>query len=625
MTIVGTTTYVVETIYTVKNNASGELGDIDKHARAAAHSTETLSSVLKGIGLAVIGSTGINVAKHAFIDFNARVQDSQSQIAGMLALASKTSFTDNIARADKLYANLQKRAASLPGTTQEYVEMAGSLTQPLINAGLGMKNLEDMTVNTVVAAKALRVEAGAAARDVDQALRGQYHSVDQFTGKLLGSMGYAGEAGRAKFNALDSAKRASELQKAIMQPQIAEMAAAQGQSFTGVLSTLEDNFEQTLGKTGRPLFKAITDEIVRWNEWLDKNSVKIDHIVEKVGHGLVEGFEMAKSAVAWIVDHADTLIAIGEVWAGTKLAGKLGAGLSGSLGGLMGGIGNAAGASWTSASAGGILQVGTAAYLATTAFMQLTGASDALLMAIDPHRAELEKLTRSMHEWDDALEQSKRDLQGKGQTGAQASNTYAGMMAAAQMVSQELNQLQDADRLIKAGKAGGGDSSAIIRGSDKLRGLYDAREASKLMSDDYRAARIAKLMDERNATREYAGLASNQTNASVEAVMKTLSDSQRASIDEKKAVQQVMEEMNRSFRTTGFGLSMERVRAILLGEQNAAGKDPFSQARPNVTNIKIDKVEVAAKDPDRWIQDLDAAAKRRLNGPRGSRAPVSGR
>jgi hypothetical protein len=60
----------------------------------------------------------------------------------------------------------------------------------------------------VVAAKALGVEWEAAARDIDQALRGQFHSTDQFTGKLLGSAGFKGEAGRKRFNAM-SAESAS--------------------------------------------------------------------------------------------------------------------------------------------------------------------------------------------------------------------------------------------------------------------------------------------------------------------------------------------------------------------------------------------------------------------------------
>jgi hypothetical protein len=64
--------------------------------------------------------------------------------------------------------------------------MAGMLTQPITDAGLGMKDLEDLTVNSVVAAKALGYQWDLAARDIDQALRGQFHATDPFAGKMLG-------------------------------------------------------------------------------------------------------------------------------------------------------------------------------------------------------------------------------------------------------------------------------------------------------------------------------------------------------------------------------------------------------------------------------------------------------
>lgn len=606
MTIVGTTTYLVETVYTVSDKASHGLSDIDKHARAAAHSTETLSGVLKGLGAAVLAGSGIHAAKSAFIDFNRTVQDSKISLSAMLEGNYDSTWGQAQKGASNLYSEFQRFSQLTPVTTQEMLEFGQGIAVSTAQAGGSVKDIIKITEQGVVAAKALGAGGAYASLEISEMLQGNVSNRMRFVKQLLG-MAHTNEE---EFKKLGAKGRLSLVEKVIDSDAMKNATDAMQSSFSGVISTFEDKLQIGLGRAGKALFEKVTAELARWNEWLDRNGVKIDHIVDQVGSGLVKGFEMAKSAVAWIVEHADTLLAIGEVWAGTKLAGKLGSGISGSLSA----VGQASGAKIGVGSIGGLMEVGTAAYLATSALMRLTGANDAMLMAIDPHRAKLEQLTKSMQEWDDALEQSKRDLQGKGQTGSTATNTYAGMMAAATMVDREINELNDArQKYLKH------EMSAGFRGAtqESIIGSYDK-------STGYQA-KLTKLTKERDSTREYAGLASSQTTASVDAVMKTLSDAQKASIDEKKAVQQVMEEMNRSFRATGFGLSMDRVRAILLGETNAAEKDPFAQGRPNVTNIKIDRVEVAAKDPDRWIQDLDAAAKRRLNGPRGPRAPLRGR
>jgi hypothetical protein len=566
MTIVGTTTYLVETVYSVSDKASHGLGDIDKHARAAAHSTETLSGVLKGLGAAVLAGSGIHAAKSAFIDFNRTVQDSKISLSAMLEGNYDSTWSQAQKGASNLYSEFQRFSQLTPVTTQEMLEFGQGIAVSTAQAGGSVKDIIKITEQGVVAAKALGAGGAYASLEISEMLQGNVSNRMRFVKQLLG-MAHTNEE---EFKKLGAKGRLSLVEKVIDSDAMKNATDAMQSSFSGVISTFEDKLQIGLGRAGKALFEKVTAELARWNEWLDRNGVKIDHIVDQVGSGLVKGFEMAKSAVAWIVEHADTLLAIGEVWAGTKLAGKLGSGISGSLSA----VGQASGAKIGVGSIGGLMEVGTAAYLATSALMRLTGANDAMLMAIDPHRAKLEQLTKSMQEWDDALEQSKRDLQGKGQTGGNATNTYAGMMAAATMVDREINQLQDADRLLRSKS-----SSGVIRGSDKLIDTFGSDDAHKLMDDSYRAKRLDKLIRERDSTREYANLSSSQTTSSVDAVMKTLSDAQKASIDEKKAVQQVMEEMNRSFRMTGFGLSMDRVRAILLGEANAAEKDPLTQTR----------------------------------------------
>jgi hypothetical protein len=233
----------------------------------------------------------------------------------MLAFAKKTDLADQLGVADQLMANLQKRAASLPGTTQEYVNMLGQLAQPITDAGLSLQDLEDISVNATVGAKAWKLDWEASARDVAQALRGTFHSNDQFTGLLLGSIGYKGEEGRANFNALSAQKRGAEIKRALTQKQLSELAAAQGQTARGKLSTLQDTASQVIGKVTAPLFAKLVGYLEQVNLWLDKNSDKVKGFADTVGGVLTKALGYVIEAVQFLSEHPDLAIGLGAVLA----------------------------------------------------------------------------------------------------------------------------------------------------------------------------------------------------------------------------------------------------------------------------------------------------------------------
>lgn len=623
--LVESTTYRVETLYDITDRASDKLKKVEKEAAAAAVSSQRLGSALAAIGGVFVGSRVFGAGKSALIDFNATVQDTKNTIGGMMALATKSDLNDNLARADRLYSNLQRRAATLPGTTAEYVAMAGMITQPIMDAGLRMKDLENLTVATVVGAKSLRVEAGAAARDIDQALRGQYHSVDVFTGKLLGAMGYSGEAGRKKFNALDAQKRASELMKAVDTKQIRQLAEAQGGTFTGVMSTLQDNFEQLAGKVGKPLFEAVTKEIKSWVDWLGKNQAKIDAFAKTVGEGLVSGFRSIKSAAMWVVDHAETLLTIGKVWAGVKVAGMLGGGIGGSIQGLMkfgSGAGGKLDAGGAFGNLGLLAGIGTASYMLTSELMNTTGAAKRWQEIIDPQRAAIERATQATKAWEDAINQSKDRL--AKENGAYGTGTFATMRGAESLYRQQLNVLGDVrrqygvgDNLTMYGKFGGtqgakdllasvGLDPSLMGDLDKFKNM-EALLSGKISDIHGRSDAAAAMTDQR-----------------IREVMAAMPKDLQASIEVKEATQRVMQAMVARMASGQGVLSFVEVWDLL--KQGAGTMDNFKgQAKPNVTNIKIDRVEVAAKDPDRWIHELDAKARSMAKAPRGARSSIQGR
>jgi hypothetical protein len=276
------------------------------------------ASAVGGLGAAwgVLGAyVGGRAAYGALIKFNATAEDARNQIAGMIALSKNTKFADELGTADGLMASLQKRAASLPGTTSEYIKMLGNIAQPVTKAGLGLKDLEDLTVGAVVAAKALGEDAAAAARDVGQALRGQAGADDPFIGKLLDTSGYTGQEGRARFNAKSAKERAKIVKELLTKPQLVEMAKAQGDTFNGVMSTLKDSLEQFFGKVGKPLFAGLAAAIRDVNKWLAANEETIKGVASAIGGVLVGAFAALGDAISFLGEHQDVveavLIAIG--------------------------------------------------------------------------------------------------------------------------------------------------------------------------------------------------------------------------------------------------------------------------------------------------------------------------
>lgn len=335
-----TTVYDIRLRYLMDDQAQRGVRGLDQAMRDGARSASQFhGNWLTSMAALAAGGIGVYGAKKAFIDFNSTMEQSKLGIAGLMGMNMGGTWVDNLANAGQLVKDLKDDAAVSLGTTQDMVNMAKMLAQPIGAAGLGMKGLRDYSRDTVVAAASMGIAADVAARDVDQALRGQFHSVDQFTGKLLGTkdMGYAGEAGRAKFNALSAAKRASELSRAYANPALQEMGRAQGDSWEGVMSTFESNVQDTLGKVGLPLFRAVTAELQKWNTWIAANGATIDSLVNTFAHGITEGFSYLKSVIDFIVQHKDLFLSLATAWAATKGVGMVGAG-AGAVGNLFGGF-----------------------------------------------------------------------------------------------------------------------------------------------------------------------------------------------------------------------------------------------------------------------------------------------
>lgn len=325
-----TTIYDVQLRYTLDDRATAGTRGFQGAAREAAGAAGALQGRVAALAGAFAGGIGLYQARKALIDFNSEMEQAKITVAGLMQLNLGGNFLSNMERANVLVSRLQQEAKTSVGTTADMVKMLSMITQPLTSAGASMDDLVSVTKGSVVASRAMGIAAEVAARDVDQAIRGQFHVVDQFSTKILGPMGFVGEEGRARFNRMSQEKRFQTFRSALEQPAIKEMAKAQGQSFAGELSTFQDNLQITFGKIGLPLFKEITAEVHEWNKWIEANDVRIQDFAAQLGKNLTTAFHGIQAAGEFFIAHKDTILTIAKVFGALQLT-KMAAGGIGSV------------------------------------------------------------------------------------------------------------------------------------------------------------------------------------------------------------------------------------------------------------------------------------------------------
>lgn len=243
----------------------------------------------------------------SMIGFNSRVEDAKNNIAAMLGLAKKTSMTSELATASQLYDDIRKKAAELPGTTEDYVQAMAKLTLPIVSAGGSMEDLKDLTVSTIVAAKGGvgGATVKTAITDVLQGIEGRFSTTDFFLKAILEPLGFEGKDGRERFKALSKKQRFQKLQEGLRNPVFRELAEKQSQSWTGQMDKMKEATAQFLGRVGLPLFKALTKALTAANAWLGKNKDKVEAFADTFGKVIVTVFGAVGKVFTFLAEHGE--------------------------------------------------------------------------------------------------------------------------------------------------------------------------------------------------------------------------------------------------------------------------------------------------------------------------------
>ena len=618
-----TTTYKVDIQYDLKGSAAGGLKTIDQQAKSATHSLGGLRSIMAAVG----GSLFLREAKKALIDFNSEVQDAKIGLAAMIQGNLGGSFAKAAASASSLYDEFQRFSTQTPVMTQDILNFGKGIAVAAFQAGGSIRDMTNLTEQGVIAAKAFGYETNYAALEISEMLAGNAQKRMMFARNLLG----IAKMDTKEFNKLSSGKRLDVLKSVLNSDAMKNAATAFSQSWSGVLSTFKDKLQILIGKVGLPLFKQLTAEVLKWNTWIDKNTVKIAAFGESLSHGLMTGFHYVKEAITFLVDHADTLLAIGKVWLATRAAGMLGGafGFGGMNGGaimaslspigamlsnqlragvlsfglrfpsLMGrmmrtgsalsGVGGAAGALGIP----GIAAVGMGAYELSKA----VGFQRDLADAIDPMRAKLDLVTTSMGKLDEATQHAAQALANiKGAGGTPGSSNMLGLET---LDAQKANVISDAIRagLGVTSLATGGMDSTRLMGKLRGTGLFDADELNKIAANPEAARNAYGLnattlkMRRQTATRE------------ADAAWARIPDQLKKNLDQQavtavlfsKELDLLGKFVNGGY-SNGVAITPQMVDAI-LHSQFAADLAP----KRHDVNVTINKIEVYSDDPDRFV------------------------
>lgn len=324
------TVYDVRIKYALDDKASGGASGMARQFDKANTSASNLKGTLIAIAAAATGA--FVLGKRSLVDYNSEIDQARIGMTTIMTMQLKKPWDEASKSADKLFNKFQDLAKKSPATTKDFIEMGNALTPMIAMMGGDTDKIAKLTQGTITAALATGTRSDVAALDVKQMLAGTVSMRDMMANQLLS----AGGIDKTAFNAMGGAARAAMTEKLLSDPALLRAADEFGKSFAGQVSTFQDQLQIALGTVGRPLMVAMTAEVQKWNNWIEKHPKTIARISAQLGDMVKRSFTFIKSAAGFLVDNRDTIFAIGKlflIFKGTQMA-------QGLIGGFVSGIRN---------------------------------------------------------------------------------------------------------------------------------------------------------------------------------------------------------------------------------------------------------------------------------------------
>jgi len=344
-------TRIVETIYKVVDKATKPLASMASAAGGAANALTSIINPLTALAGGFISMAG---AKH-LIDINSQAETLQLTIAGTLRAfdavgESSASITKRFAAGTKEWGDAQhaafldarhsatevldqinKDAAALPGSAEEYAEVYRTALPAALAAGMtDVSKIASFTNDFAATAIANQIDAQQAARDMSQIINGQAGMMKKSWTVIQPLIGKTAE----EFNKLSAPERIKEMQGALLKykPLLNEF----GNTWDAIYGTTTALVTQITRNASNPFFEAVKSVFNDINVWLDKNK---DAITEALAGGFKTAVEWGMKLVDVVkkIDFGHIAKSMGGVGGIGKMMGVMG-GVKALAGGGIGGI-----------------------------------------------------------------------------------------------------------------------------------------------------------------------------------------------------------------------------------------------------------------------------------------------
>lgn len=245
-------------------------------------------------GVATVGIGAGGMALHAIGKNLSMLEDKSIQLTGVVAAATESEYGKVAASTRELFEGFKKDAVTSAGETQDFVDTASKIAAPILGAGKSMAELQEITKGVISTAPALGVEFKQAGSDVMRMLQGSAGADLPFF-QALKAIPSLGLDSAEAFNKLSPEKRIATIQKALTNPAFTAASDAMGNTWTGLLSTMQDQLKSLGGLIAGPTFEVaqgIFKDLTGWlTGKLDASTLRND--IEGLGKTIAKRFTEA--------------------------------------------------------------------------------------------------------------------------------------------------------------------------------------------------------------------------------------------------------------------------------------------------------------------------------------------
>jgi hypothetical protein len=304
---------IVELLFKVSDQASGPVKGIESSMNGLKTSALAASAAAAAVGAGVVYA-----AKKA-IDLGSKFEDTSLTIAGTLKAFDLASNIENAERLSvKALENIDRMAAKLPGTTEDYIEVFQMGLPAAIASGLtDLEKIEDFTSRFAAVATANMVDATQAGGDLARMLEGTAGMEVAMWRKLKPLIGMTAE----QFNKLTQAQRRLAIDKSLAN--FSGMLTRAGNTFGSKAGEAQAHLVSLVRLGTEPIFKLAVEQLGVFNHWLTENKQRLVEIVRLVSDELTAAlvkvvpvagrlFDSALAALPklletmqWLIDHAE--------------------------------------------------------------------------------------------------------------------------------------------------------------------------------------------------------------------------------------------------------------------------------------------------------------------------------